>query len=84
MQSPIIHGKGMRSQSFCAAAVGDLHLSGAPADAALVREIVEAANTQADVLILCGDLTCHGRPEELLALVHGARAVEMRGLANGR
>lgn len=40
------------------AAVGDVHYNGQ--DPALLSEIVKAAEREADVLALCGDLTTHG------------------------
>ena len=44
------------------AAVGDLHYPRMPPDA--VQKLVAEASAQADVLLLCGDLTDYGRPEE--------------------
>ena len=39
-------------------AVGDIHFNGE--DASILTEIVRAAEREADVLLLCGDLTTHG------------------------
>ena len=44
------------------AAVGDLHYPRMPPD--VVQKLVAEASAQADVLLLCGDLTDYGRPEE--------------------
>jgi len=44
------------------AAVGDLHYPRIPSDA--LQKLVVQASAQADVLLLCGDLTDYGRPEE--------------------
>jgi Icc-related predicted phosphoesterase len=53
------------------AAVGDLHCSrdGHGASRQLVSQIAAHAEDSADILILCGDLTSHGRPEELRDLL---------------
>jgi Icc-related predicted phosphoesterase len=44
------------------AAVGDLHCPKMPLDA--LQRLLEQASMQADILLLCGDLTDYGRPEE--------------------
>ena len=41
------------------AAVGDIHFNGE--DPALLTEVVRAAERDADILVLCGDLTTHGK-----------------------
>jgi Icc-related predicted phosphoesterase len=48
------------------AAVGDLHCPKTPAD--LLHGIFAYCNEEADVLLLCGDLTDYGKPEEASAL----------------
>jgi len=48
------------------AAVGDLHSPKTPD--ALLRTIFGYVNDEADVLLLCGDLTDYGKPEEAVAL----------------
>jgi Icc-related predicted phosphoesterase len=48
------------------AAVGDLHCPRTPDD--LLRGILNHANEEADVLLLCGDLTDYGKPEEAVVL----------------
>jgi Icc-related predicted phosphoesterase len=62
------------------AAVGDLHYPRMPSET--VQGLVAQASAQADVLLLCGDLTDYGRPEEarLLAKALTAR-VQMPVLA---
>src|SRR5215813_11963484 len=56
------------------AAVGDLHYPRSSPET--LQALVEQASAQADVLLLCGDLTDYGRPEEarLLAKALTARA----------
>src|SRR5262249_3467165 len=56
------------------AAVGDLHYPRISAET--LQGLVAQASAQADVLLLCGDLTDYGRPEEarLLAKALTARA----------
>ncbi len=50
-------------RSIRIAAVGDLHYdSGRGA----LADIFATANKEADILVLCGDLTTHGRPEQMI------------------
>jgi Icc-related predicted phosphoesterase len=49
------------------AAAADLHYS-AHTDPAPLRTLLDQVAEQADVLLLCGDLTDHGRPEEAKCL----------------
>jgi len=56
------------------AAVGDLHYPRMPPDA--LQKLVAQASEQADVLLLCGDLTDYGRPEEAQLL---AKALTTHG-----
>lgn len=48
------------------AAIGDLHFDGA--SRGTLRELFAEANQRADVLVLCGDLTTHGKPEQVRGL----------------
>ncbi|HEY8484822.1 MAG TPA: metallophosphoesterase [Longimicrobiales bacterium] len=50
------------------AAVGDLHFDGA-SDRGMLRDLFMTIKRSADILVLCGDLTTHGRPEQMMALV---------------
>lgn len=54
------------------AAMADLHFSTQPENLSHqvddLRELLDYASQHADVLLLCGDLTDHGRPEEAHAL----------------
>ena len=56
---------------FRVAAVGDLHCGreGHGASRQLLNQIAREAEESADILLLCGDLTSHGRAEELRDLV---------------
>ena len=45
------------------AAVGDIHYNGE--DPALLTQIVRAAEHDADILVLCGDLTTHGKAAQM-------------------
>jgi Icc-related predicted phosphoesterase len=56
---------------FRVAAVGDLHCGreGHGASRQLLNQIAREAEESADILLLCGDLTSHGRPEELRDLL---------------
>ena len=53
------------------AAVGDLHCGREVhgANRQVLNQIARSAEESADVLLLCGDLTSHGRPDELHDLV---------------
>jgi Icc-related predicted phosphoesterase len=44
-------------------AVGDIHFNGE--DPALLTEVVRAAERDADILVLCGDLTTHGKVAQI-------------------
>jgi Icc-related predicted phosphoesterase len=58
------------------AALGDLHYARSPEPA--VREVLAQAGQECDVLLLCGDLTDHGLPEEARELareIHAAVSV---------
>lgn len=57
------------------AAVGDLHYDGSKSGSLL--EIFGAANQEADVLVLCGDLTTHGRAEQMSGFVEELAVVEI-------
>ena len=48
------------------AAVGDLHCPKTPDD--VLRAVFKYANEEAEVLLLCGDLTDYGKPEEAVTL----------------
>ena len=43
-------------------AVGDIHFNGE--DASILTDVVKAAEREADLLLLCGDLTTHGTPAQ--------------------
>jgi Icc-related predicted phosphoesterase len=57
------------------AAAGDVH-AGGPDDARLAAVFADAAR-DADLILLAGDLTRHGAPEEVEALVDAVRGVEV-------
>lgn len=48
-------------------AVGDIHFTRGP-ESTSIRELLTQAGRELDVLLLCGDLTDHGLPEEAQAL----------------
>lgn len=56
-------------------AVGDLHFD-APSRGALSK-LVEHVNREVDVLALVGDLTTHGRPDQMEAFLEELRGVEV-------
>jgi Icc-related predicted phosphoesterase len=69
MAQPLPHpwGMGKKGSHVCIAALADLHY-GKSLDRRL-REALAEASRAADVLLLCGDLTDHGLPEEAAGLV---------------
>ena len=56
------------------AAAGDIH-AGAPGDERLVGVFADAAR-EADLILLAGDLTLHGEPQEAAALVEAVQDIE--------
>lgn len=65
-----------RGRPFRVAAVGDLHYGGSEVRGVLT-ELFATANRDADVLALLGDLTTHGRFDQMEALVEELGAVEI-------
>lgn len=57
------------------AAVGDLHFD--TGGRAPVAELLRNASTTADVLVLCGDITTHGRPDQMLEFAKELKLVEI-------
>ena len=57
------------------AAVGDLHFD--TASRGDLADLFSGVNHDADILVLCGDLTTHGRPDQLKALARELSAVEI-------
>lgn len=56
------------------AAAGDIH-AGGPGDERLVGAFADAAR-EADLILLAGDLTRHGEPEEIAGLVDAVREID--------
>jgi len=56
------------------AAAGDIHAGGP--DQERLAEAIAAAGRDADLILLAGDLTLHGEPEEARALAEAVRGVE--------
>jgi len=61
------------------AAAGDLHCS--PARREEIREAVQALDGDADMILLCGDLTTHGDPEQAAVLADACASIEAPVLA---
>ena len=73
-------GEGQTNRSIRLAAVGDLHCPRTPGET--LRSLFADLAGQADVILLCGDLTDYGRPEEARELAqHLAVARQMPVLA---
>lgn len=60
------------------AAVGDIHCGKAAPDE--LRPLFAAANELADILVICGDLTDYGQPEEAEVLAAELRALRIPAL----
>lgn len=71
----------MSAEYFRIAAIGDLHLTGSDDDRESMRRLFRSASGKADVLAICGDLTCHGRPDELRGLREAAAELEIPAVA---
>src|SRR4051812_48833346 len=67
------------NNKFKIAAVGDLH--GHEASAGIHKEFFEQVSENADVLLLCGDLSNHGLPKEAENLAHDLAAASIPILA---
>ncbi len=57
------------------AAVGDLHYDASRGTS--FRDVFAEVNKKADVLVLCGDLTTHGKPEQMAAFVQELAGVDI-------
>ena len=57
------------------AAVGDIHYDGSSTGA--TRELFAEVHKSADVLVLCGDLTTHGRADQMRSFVQELQGVEV-------
>jgi uncharacterized protein len=57
------------------AAVGDFHFD--ERTRGTLTELIEQVNREADILALLGDLTTHGRPEQMEAFLEEVRAVDV-------
>jgi uncharacterized protein len=57
------------------AAAGDIHAGGTDDDR--LAASFQAVDREADLVLLAGDLTLHGQPEEISALVEAVRGVEI-------
>jgi Icc-related predicted phosphoesterase len=57
------------------AAVGDLHFDGASAGS--LRDMFGDAQHSADILVLCGDLTTHGTPEQMRGFIEELTGVQI-------
>jgi Icc-related predicted phosphoesterase len=57
------------------AAIGDIHFDGAQPGA--LRDLFAEVQQQADILAICGDMTTHGRPEQMHAFTAELSGLEM-------
>lgn len=63
------------SRKVRVAAIGDLHFDGSTRG--MLRELFTEVNLQADVLVLCGDLTSHGKPEQVRGFTEELAGVDI-------
>jgi len=73
MSEPNDDGAGRRELRI--AAIGDLHFDAAAAGS--LRDVFAEVDRSAEILVLCGDLTSHGRPEQMRGFVEELAAVEI-------
>jgi Icc-related predicted phosphoesterase len=64
------------TRTFRVAAVGDLHYGGPDARGSLTQ-LFDVVNREADVFALLGDLTTHGRIEQIEAFTEELRAIQV-------
>jgi len=64
-----------RGREVRLAAVGDLHYDTTSRTA--LRELFQEANREADILVLCGDLTTTGQTDQVLAFAEDLSVVEL-------
>lgn len=64
-----------RTRPVRIAAVGDLHFDGSSRGA--LRDLFAEANHQADVLVFCGDLTTHGKADQMRGFAEELAGVEI-------
>lgn len=57
------------------AAVGDVHFDGS--NRGPLRELLAEANNQADVLVFCGDLTTHGKVDQMHAFAEELAGIDI-------
>ena len=74
-QSRPIRARAQPAREVRIAALGDVHYDGTGPDSFM--EIFTAASREADVLVLCGDLTTHGRPDQMRAFVEELKGVDI-------
>jgi Icc-related predicted phosphoesterase len=63
------------SREIRIAAVGDLHYDATRGTS--FRDMFAEVNRKADVLVLCGDMTTHGKPEQMAAFVQELAGVDI-------
>lgn len=64
-----------RHRELRIAAIGDFHYD--PTHDHKLREVFDEAGAQADVLVLCGDMTTHGDPEQARGFVEQLKDVRL-------
>lgn len=69
------NGGAVQHRDVRIAALGDIHFDGRHVGA--LREVFAEIDRAADVLVLCGDLTTHGRAEQAEALIAELAGVEI-------
>jgi uncharacterized protein len=67
---------GSRGREIRIAATGDMHYDGS-GPAGELREFFAEIDRNADILVLCGDLTTHGKPEQMRGLIEEMAGVQI-------
>jgi Icc-related predicted phosphoesterase len=61
-------------REICIAAVGDMHFDGTSTGS--LRDLFAEMDRNADIIVLCGDLTTHGRPEQMRGFIEELAGVQ--------
>jgi Icc-related predicted phosphoesterase len=71
----MVMADGTGSREVRIAAVGDLHYDASRGTS--FRDMFAEVSRKADILVLCGDLTTHGKPEQMAAFVQELAGVDI-------
>ncbi|HUH13276.1 MAG TPA: metallophosphoesterase [Longimicrobiales bacterium] len=73
--APGREGEGGSGRLVRVAAMGDIHYNGT--DRTVLTQLEAAVAGEADVLVVCGDLTTHGQPTQMLAVAEALARMDL-------